>query len=256
LFERYGDVQAFGVNTAAWSAENWRKPSPDNPLIAAMNAYMTNYGPYRLMILVDTRGQVLAINSADSTGKALDTAGVYEKSFADASWFRKAMKGEYLQGSKGFTGTVVEQPAANELVSSASTELRTAAGSLSSTAEETSRQSTAVAAASEQASTNVQTVAAATEELSSSIGEISGISTTIASAVEEQGAATQEIARNVQQAAQGTGEVSSNITGVTQAASQTSAAAGQVLSSSGERSKQAADLRTQVDDFLSKVRAA
>ena len=28
LFERYGDVQAFGVNAAAWPPENWRNPSP------------------------------------------------------------------------------------------------------------------------------------------------------------------------------------------------------------------------------------
>ncbi|MBI1775096.1 MAG: HAMP domain-containing protein [Proteobacteria bacterium] len=88
------------------------------------------------------------------------------------------------------------------------------------------------------------------------IEEISGISTTIASAVEEQGAATQEIARNVQQAAAGTGEVSSNIGGVTQAAGETGSAATQVLGAAGELSKQAAVLRSQVDDFLARVRAA
>ncbi len=60
-----------------------------------------------------------------------------------------------------------------EGVSAASTEMRSSAESLSSTAEETSRQSTAVAAASEQASTNVQTVASATEELTASVQEIS-----------------------------------------------------------------------------------
>ena len=58
-------------------------------------------------------------------------------------------------------------------VSSASTELRQTAQSMSSTAEETSNQSAAVAAASEEASSNVGTVATSTEELSSSISEIS-----------------------------------------------------------------------------------
>jgi methyl-accepting chemotaxis protein len=57
-------------------------------------------------------------------------------------------------------------------VSGATTELQTAAGSMTATAEEASRQATAVAAASEQASTNVQTVAAAAEELSTSVSEI------------------------------------------------------------------------------------
>jgi hypothetical protein len=42
LFERYGDVQAFGANAAAWAPENWRNPAPGNSLIAAMNACMTN----------------------------------------------------------------------------------------------------------------------------------------------------------------------------------------------------------------------
>ncbi len=58
-------------------------------------------------------------------------------------------------------------------LSSASTELTAAAGSMASIAEETSRQATTVASASEQATTNVQTVASAAEELSSSVSEIS-----------------------------------------------------------------------------------
>ena len=60
-----------------------------------------------------------------------------------------------------------------ESLSSSSTELTAAAGSMASIAEETSRQATTVASASEQATTNVQTVASAAEELSSSVLEIS-----------------------------------------------------------------------------------
>ncbi len=60
-----------------------------------------------------------------------------------------------------------------DTLSSASTELTAAAGSMASIAEETSRQATTVASASEQATTNVQTVASAAEELSSSVSEIS-----------------------------------------------------------------------------------
>jgi methyl-accepting chemotaxis protein len=260
-------------------------------------------------------------------------------------------------------------------VSSASSELQSAAQSLSATAEEATRQATAAAAASEQASSNVETVASAGEELSSSITEISRqvarsteiagqavdqaqktdvkvrgladaaqkigdvinlindiaaqtnllalnatieaarageagkgfavvaaevkslanqtakateeigaqisdiqgatadsveaihsisqtigsvneIATTIASAVEQQGSATQEIARNVQEAAHGTKEVASNIVGVTQAANDTGSAATQVLSSANELAKQSDTLRTEVDTFLSRVRAA
>jgi methyl-accepting chemotaxis protein len=60
-----------------------------------------------------------------------------------------------------------------ETVSSASTELEAAAGTLTKTAEVTQELSGTVAAASEQASANVQSVASATEEMTSSVNEIS-----------------------------------------------------------------------------------
>ena len=60
-----------------------------------------------------------------------------------------------------------------QTVSSASSQLETSAGTLSSTAQRSKELTTAVAAASEEASTNVQSVASATEELTSSVNEIS-----------------------------------------------------------------------------------
>ena len=42
LFERYGDVQAFGYNTVALDPANWRKPGEDNGLVEAMDRYMAN----------------------------------------------------------------------------------------------------------------------------------------------------------------------------------------------------------------------
>ncbi len=96
----------------------------------------------------------------------------------------------------------------------------------------------------------------AIQGISGTIGRINEIATTIAAAVEEQGAATKEIARNVQQASAGTHEVSSNIANVTQAATETGAAAGQVLGSASDLARQSETLRTQVDGFIAKVRAA
>ncbi len=60
-----------------------------------------------------------------------------------------------------------------DTVSSASTELEAAAGTLTKTADTTQQLSGMVAAASEEASANVQSVASATEEMTSSISEIS-----------------------------------------------------------------------------------
>lgn len=110
LFERYGDVQAFGLNAAATDTGNWKKPGAENPLVAAMNGYMTNYGLYRLMLLVDPQGKVLAVNSVDPAGKPLDTAAVYGLDFAKAPWLQSALAGRFLAGKNGFTGTVVEAP--------------------------------------------------------------------------------------------------------------------------------------------------
>ncbi|ABE37393.1 chemotaxis sensory transducer [Rhodopseudomonas palustris BisB5] len=60
-----------------------------------------------------------------------------------------------------------------DTVSSASSELESSAGKLTSTATRAQQLATLVAGASEEASTNVQSVASATEELSASVNEIS-----------------------------------------------------------------------------------
>lgn len=96
----------------------------------------------------------------------------------------------------------------------------------------------------------------AIKEISGTIGRISEISSAIASAVEEQGAATQEIARNIQQAAQGTDQVAANITEVKQGAAETGSASTQVLASAQMLSKDSARLHSEVEQFLTTVRAA
>ncbi|QOZ10993.1 methyl-accepting chemotaxis protein [Bradyrhizobium sp. CCBAU 51765] len=96
----------------------------------------------------------------------------------------------------------------------------------------------------------------AIKEISSTIERLSEISSAIAAAVEEQGAATQEIARNVQQAAQGTQQVSSNITDVQRGATETGTASSQVLSAAQMLSNDSNRLKTEVDRFLTNVRAA
>jgi methyl-accepting chemotaxis protein len=92
--------------------------------------------------------------------------------------------------------------------------------------------------------------------ISKIIDEMNTIATAISAAVEEQTSATNEIARNVQQAAAGTSEVSSNISGVTTAASEAGHSATNVLGSAGNLETQSQKLRSEVDAFLVKVRAA
>ena len=97
---------------------------------------------------------------------------------------------------------------------------------------------------------------AAIDEISKTIEQLSEISSAVAAAVEEQGAATNEISRNVQEAAHGTQQVSSNISDVQRGATETGSASSQVLSSAQSLSQESNRLKTEVDKFLSNVRAA
>jgi hypothetical protein len=118
LFERYGDVQAFGLNAAAHDPANWGSASASNPLVKAMNGYMTGYGIYKLMLLLDTNGNVVGVNTVDGKGSSLPTKALLGRSFAGKSWFKDAMSERFLKGPDGLTGTAVEQPARNQLVAS------------------------------------------------------------------------------------------------------------------------------------------
>jgi methyl-accepting chemotaxis protein len=96
----------------------------------------------------------------------------------------------------------------------------------------------------------------AIRNIGQTITSINEVTTAITAAVEEQGAATREIARNIQQAAGGTSEVSGNIVGVSAASTQAGAAASEVLAASGALRQEAELLRSEIDEFLSNIRAA
>ena len=108
--------------------------------------------------------------------------------------------------------------------------------------------------------TEIQAVTGQTEKAIGSISDttskVNDIAFGIAAAVEEQAAATQEIARNVQEAAKGTQEVSSKIGGVSQAAGESGQTAGEVEAAASELTKQATLLQSEIERFLSEVRAA
>jgi methyl-accepting chemotaxis protein len=91
--------------------------------------------------------------------------------------------------------------------------------------------------------------------ISGRIGRINEASTAIAAAIEEQGAATQEITSNTQRAARSAHDVSSNIASVTERAGQTGRTAATVLSAADSLQRQAGELKSDVDRFLSSMRA-
>lgn len=78
----------------------------------------------------------------------------------------------------------------------------------------------------------------------------------IAQAVDEQTMASRDLAQNLAMAASGAEEIGANVEQVSVLAQSTGTAATHVLSASEELHRQAATLRTQVQDFLGYVRAA
>jgi methyl-accepting chemotaxis protein len=103
-------------------------------------------------------------------------------------------------------------------------------------------------------SATVESVAAI-KEIGTTIGRISEISSAIAAAVEEQGAATHEIARNIQQAADGTSRVATNVLEVNRGTAESGAASSQMLASARVLAGESTRLNSEMERFLSTVRA-
>ncbi|HWA41950.1 MAG TPA: methyl-accepting chemotaxis protein, partial [Hypericibacter adhaerens] len=119
------------------------------------------------------------------------------------------------------------------------------------------------AKATDEIGAKLQAVDSATREatgvmkrLATIIAEINASSGVIAEAVKQQGSATAEISRNVQEAATRTGQVSTSMADVTKSAEVTKSASTALLSSSSALTRQAADLKAEIDSFLAKIRAA
>lgn len=110
LFERYGDVQAFGLNTQFHDKSLWYRKDPDNPLSTLMNRYLTTYATiYYMTMMVDTKGRVTAISTKDDTGKSVDISRFLTRDFSKEEWFQKVSKGEFLENKeKTITGTWVD----------------------------------------------------------------------------------------------------------------------------------------------------
>ncbi len=109
LFERYGDVQAFGLNGVVSNRESWYKPNrADNAIVSATNAYVKLYGLYALSVLVDLDGRVISVNDQDATGKDIQSRWMYEKNFSQSPWFKDAVAGRFMTGESGLSGTVVQ----------------------------------------------------------------------------------------------------------------------------------------------------
>ncbi|MFN0072198.1 MAG: methyl-accepting chemotaxis protein [Chloroflexota bacterium] len=94
LFERYGDVQAFALSEPAQSMEPER-------VTVWMDTMMGAYAPiYKLMVVADLEGHIVAVNSVGVDGEPLATADtLIGRNVSRESWFQEAIRGRIRPGS-------------------------------------------------------------------------------------------------------------------------------------------------------------
>ena len=95
LFERYGDVQAFGFNDAITRTSQWYDDSEYNVVSQVMNKYVKAYGIYDLSLLVDPAGDLIAVNFENAKGEPIDVKGLFKKNFKETAWFQALEAGEF-----------------------------------------------------------------------------------------------------------------------------------------------------------------
>ena len=116
LFERYSDVQVFGLNRVIFNRNDWYKSSEEtSDIVKTINQYVDTYDVYSLSILVDLDGKVIAVNSRDSEGRPIRVASIYQKNYRDSPWFQALMSGRFTTempfsapGNNKATGTFIE----------------------------------------------------------------------------------------------------------------------------------------------------
>ena len=96
----------------------------------------------------------------------------------------------------------------------------------------------------------------AIKEIGATVGRISQLTTAIAAAVEQQGTATHEIVRHMSEAATATSLAAAQIGDVHRGAGETGSASGQVLAAAQSLSRESNLLKTELDAFVTSVRAA
>ncbi len=102
LFERYGDVQAFGLNSILRDQSHWYKS--ESPIVSAMNNYVDTYDIYYLTVLVDLDGKVIAVNSKDQDQNPISTEFLMQRNFAGEEWFQNVKTGKFYTSQKGNLG--------------------------------------------------------------------------------------------------------------------------------------------------------
>ena len=116
FYERYGDVQTFSLS---FSNRNQTRQEGEKLL----NKFASLYGIYNLIMVTDLKGNLIAVNSQDASGKKINTDQFYGQNFSKETWFTGVIEKNFLEDkSKGFENVYFEEPHFDELVKKATGE--------------------------------------------------------------------------------------------------------------------------------------
>jgi hypothetical protein len=119
LFERYGDVQVFGLNTVVQRDLSSLTPPVRSEITDVINRYVTLYGCYPLSLVLDLDGKVVAAGSVDPQGRPLPRVEtLLGRSLAESEGYKRAKAEDFttVKIDGALTGTVMGRPAKDPLV--------------------------------------------------------------------------------------------------------------------------------------------
>ncbi|MBC2607171.1 PAS domain-containing protein [Pelagicoccus albus] len=118
LFERYGDVQAFGLNALFHRDLSSLSEAEEAELGAMLDNYVLTYGCYSLTVVTDLEGRIAAINTVGPLGGKIPSDKLRGRDLSRDDWYKalKAEKYSTYQGEGALTGTYIGKAQQSDLV--------------------------------------------------------------------------------------------------------------------------------------------
>ncbi len=111
FYERYGDVQAFALNTVFESSDKEK-------VSKVLNGYIRSYGIYDLILVVDLKGRLVFSSGVNPSGDKLKLPEeLWSNNFSNEDWFMAASTQSWTSDKQdNLNGTYVGQPHKNTWV--------------------------------------------------------------------------------------------------------------------------------------------
>jgi hypothetical protein len=104
FYERFGDVQAFAYNRLALQMADSSKTTIEGQNF--INTMMAYYVLYDLMMVINSDGEVVALNTVDKSGVPVETQFLLGRNFSTEDWFRKCTSSQGPEGGAWFSDFV------------------------------------------------------------------------------------------------------------------------------------------------------